>query len=325
MPAQVAAEHTALLAAWDIGSLCACAVPESGTLNDTLLVTAERGKFVLRGYRRHGDRAAVAREHAAIAHARARGVPAVAPLPLPNGGAILERDGRRYALFPFAPGCQVRRAELGPAEAAAMGACLARLHQALRDFPHTGLERQTITANRDQTLAGIEQLLAIIARRPTQDATDLAARDRLVSRRDWLRSQPATSQRDLTALDPQVIHGDYHDANLFFADGQVCAVIDWERVRVAPRAMEAVRTMDLAFGLVPALCRAFVTAYRVTAPLPLAELAAAADAYGLMRAYDLWVFTEVYLEGNDRVRQFIRPGHYQPFAARWAALRAALM
>ncbi|MGN6810656.1 MAG: phosphotransferase [Thermomicrobiales bacterium] len=325
MPAQVAAEHTALLTAWNIGPLRACTIPESGTLNDTLLVTAERSRFVLRGYRRHGERAAVAREHAVIAHARARGVPAVAPLPLPNGDTILERDGRCYALFPFAPGYQVRRAALGPAEAAAMGACLSHLHQALRDFPQAGLERQTVTANRDQTLAGVEQLLAIIARQPTKDATDLAAQDRLISRRDWLSRQPPTIERDLTTLDPQTIHGDYHEANLFFADGQVCAIIDWERVRVAPHAMEAVRTLDLAFGLVPALCRAFVTAYRTVAPLPLAELDAAADAYGLMRAYDLWVFTEVYLEGNDRVRQFISPGRYQPFAARWAALRGALV
>ncbi|MGN6809664.1 MAG: phosphotransferase enzyme family protein, partial [Thermomicrobiales bacterium] len=89
--------------------------------------------------------------------------------------------------------------------------------------------------------------------------------------------------------------------------------------------MEAVRTLDLAFGLGPALCRAFVPAYRTVAPLPIAELDAAADAYGLLRAYDVWDFKDVYLEGNDRVRQFIRPGHYQPFAARWAALRAALV
>jgi homoserine kinase type II len=325
MAEQDAVESTTILAAWDIGPLYTCTVPESGTLNDTLLVTVGRGKFVLRGYRRHGERAAVAREHAVIVHARARGVPAIVPLPLPGGDTILERDDRCYALFPFATGGQVRRADLGPDKAAAMGACLARIHRALRDFPHAGLQQEAVTANRDQTLAGVEQLLAVIARRPIKDATDLAALDRLVSRRDWLRHQPAVSRRDLAALGPQVIHGDYQETNLFFADGQVCAVIDWERARLAPRALEAVRTMDLAFGLAPTLCREFVAAYRAGGLLPRSELDIAADAYGLMRAYDLWVFTAVYLEGNDRVRQFIRPGRYQPFATRWAVLRAALM
>lgn len=42
------------------------------------------------------------RERAVIAHVRARGLPAVAPLSLPNGHTIHERDGRFYALFPRA-------------------------------------------------------------------------------------------------------------------------------------------------------------------------------------------------------------------------------
>ena len=197
-------------------------------------------------------------------------------------------------------------------------------HRALRDFPHAGLQQEAATANRDQTLAGVEQLLAVIARRPTKDATDLAALDRLVSRRDWLRHQPAVSRRDLAALGPQVIHGDYQETNLFFADGQVCAVIDWNAL--ASRLALDKRSARWIWLLARrTLCREFVAADPRRRTAATFGTRHRGRRLRPMCLYHLWSLTAVYLDGNDRVRQFIRPGRYQPFATRWAVLRDALM
>src|SRR5687768_5445064 len=136
-----------VVGAWGVGAIAAAAAPATGTINRTVLLTTARGRFALRGYR-HRDRAPVDREHALIAYAAARGVPAVAPLPLPGGGTLLERGGRFFALFPWAPGRQVARAAVGGAEAAAMGAALGRLHLALRGFPSAGLSRRPGEADR---------------------------------------------------------------------------------------------------------------------------------------------------------------------------------
>jgi homoserine kinase type II len=108
-----------IVGAWGVGAVAAAAVPATGTVNRTGLLTTTRGRFALRAYRLR-ERAPVDREHALIAYAAARGVPAVAPLPLPRpgGGTALERGGRYFALFPRAPGRQVARADLGVAEAA---------------------------------------------------------------------------------------------------------------------------------------------------------------------------------------------------------------
>jgi Ser/Thr protein kinase RdoA (MazF antagonist) len=140
VPAELEAE-AAIAAAWGVGAIRAAALPDAGTVNRTVLLTTARGRFALRGYR-HRDRGPVDREHALIAYAAARGVPAVAPLPLPGGGTVLERGGRCFALFPWAVGRQVARADVGAAEAAAMGAALGRLHLALRGFPPAGLPRR---------------------------------------------------------------------------------------------------------------------------------------------------------------------------------------
>jgi len=124
-----ASAAAAVARAWDVGDVTEARAPDAGTVNQTVLLTTSRGQFVLRGYRHH-DREPVEREHAVIAYVRERGLPAVAPIPLPGGDTIRECDGRFYALFPWAPGQQVPRAALGarwagPPRAAARSGTLA--------------------------------------------------------------------------------------------------------------------------------------------------------------------------------------------------------
>lgn len=323
----VAAEQGDLLDAWRLGPLLAAITPTTGTLNHTLLLTAATGDYVLRAYR-HREREPVAREHAAIAHVRAHGLPAVAPIPLPGGESVLERDGRFYALFPRAAGRQLRRRDLGKGELAAMGTFLATLQRALGSFPRAQAARRSFAVDRAATLVGIERLEAIIRARDPEgtgdDPTAAVVLARLAGRRAWIERYPATAQVDLTPLEHQVIHGDYQETNLFFESGRVRAIIDWDQTYLAPRAWEVARTLDLVCSFAPDPCRLFLGAYRAELPLPLSDLDLAVACYGLLRAHDLWLYEELYLRGNDRVRRFIRPGGFVPIAEQWARLRPSL-
>jgi aminoglycoside/choline kinase family phosphotransferase len=49
-------------------------------------------------------------------------------------------------------------------------------------------------------------------------------------------------------LGAQAIHGDYQSTNLFFAEDQLCAIIDWDQAYVASPAWEVMRTLDLVCG-----------------------------------------------------------------------------
>lgn len=311
----------AILAAWHLGPIRALVEPETGTINAIVRVVTDEGTFFLRAYR-HPERAPF--EHAAIAHARSRGLPAIGPVPLPDGATLLDVAGHRYALYPQAAGRHVARGDLGPGEVAAMGTFLATLHLALRDFPREAGRARTFAIDRVATLAGIERLEATIRRRPGTDPRDAIALPRLAARRAWLEGQPTGAAIDEAALDEQLIHGDYQETNVFFAGGRVSAVIDWDAAYVASRAWEIVRTLDLVFGFAPDRCRAFLAAYRAVQPIAPADLDRAAANYGLLRAHDLWVYNSYYLEGNERVGRFITPGGFVPLVARWAALRPAL-
>jgi homoserine kinase type II len=316
-------EELDLLSAWRIGAVHSISTPATGTINRTLLVDAASSSYVLRAYR-HAKRAPVEREHAMIGHVRTHGLPAVAPIALPSGATILEREGRFYALFPRAPGRQLVRGQLTKGDFAAMGAFLARTHQALRDVPPKHAAQRDFAIDRDATLMRADEIADAIRARPSLDDVDRYVLDRLAVRRAWIEQSPLDTLPDLSAIEQQVIHGDYQETNLFFADGHVVAIIDWDQTYVAPREWEIARSLHLACKFDPEPCRAFVIGYRAHAPLDPAALDLAATGYALMRAHDLWLYQAIYLEGNQRARTFVSPGPFVPLVERWAELNKKL-
>jgi len=93
---------------------------------------------------------------------------------------------------------------------------------------------------------------------------------------------------------------------------------------VASREWEIARTLDLVCQFELERSRAFLAGYRAHAPLDLAGLDLAANAYALMRAHDLWLYRVIYFEGGQRKRQFVSHGGFVPLVDRWAALHEEL-
>jgi len=315
-------DHSAL-ASWRLGPVLSASVPATGTVNQTVLFQTTGGAYALRAYRRP-DRARVAWEHEVIGWVGARGVPVCFPIPLPDGGTVLERDGRFFALFPLASGRQVARGEMGAGEIAAAGRCLARIHRAFADFPIARARPKNLAVDIPAVLAGIPRIEAAIRALPIQTEVERAALGQPAARRAWLtRNAPLAEgvPKRLAALPQAVLHGDFQETNLFFEGGEVSAVIDWGQSGAAPRAWEVLRALHLMLGLAPAACRVFLAAYRDVRPLPEAEVEAAAACYGVLADQNFWVYEAVYLEGNDRARQFLTPGDFMPFAAQWREFR----
>ena len=58
--------------------------------------------------------------------------------------------------------------------------------------------------------------------------------------------------------------------------------------------------------------------------LPPAELDLCAEAYAVLRGHSLWLFEELYGQGNERVRRFLNPGPFVPVEEQWSPVRATL-
>lgn len=314
-----------LCQAWNLAPVLATRTPEMGTIHQTLLLETASGNYALRTYRYACEkRWRVEAEHALIAYACSQGLPAIAPLPLPNGDTIMEYDGRIHALFPFACGYQARRGRITSGETAAMGAFLAQLQHALHDYPKDRTALRSFTIDHDATLTKISEIEAVINALPQPDDIDRQMLTRLQQRRIWLETTQPPDETAFAQLEQQVIHGDYQETNLFFEDDAVSAVIDWDQAYPAPRAWEVIRALHYVFQFEPAPCHLFLEAYRRELPLPSEELDIAANLYSWKRTHDLWLHEEYYLRGNQRVRQFSSPHEFTPLIARWNKLQQVL-
>ncbi len=315
----------ALCAAWKLAPILASWKPDAGTIHGTLLFKTIHGSYALRAYRYSADeRWRIECEHALIAYATSQCLPAIAPLPLPNGETIYEYDEHYYALFPFASGRQVPRGTLTTKEAAMMGSFLGKVHQVLHNYPQERVPRRSFVFDSSASIAKMDRLEGIIRARPLLDEVDEQALTQLLHQRAWLTTA-GKEVPDLSRLEHQVLHGDYQEANLFFEEDGISAIIDWDQSFVAPCAWEVVRALDYAFDLDATLCSSFLSAYRTVLPLRQEDVNVAAEFYGFKRAHDVWVYETLYLKDDSRVRKYFRQGE-KPllFIERWTELQKVL-
>ncbi len=165
----------------------------------------------------------------------------------------------------------------------------------------------------------LEKVEQAILARPVLTASDEIALARALAQRAWLTAPDCRHSDDL--LDPlQVIHGDYHHRNLFFANQQVSAIIDWEQTGLMPRACEAVRAGTYMFALEPNRTRTFLDAWMAEAGAARTELRRGAEVFAVVRDHWVWALEEVYLSGNTAAAAFIPPTPFEPFHQTWTRL-----
>ncbi|QDP96177.1 phosphotransferase [Microlunatus elymi] len=235
-------EAKPVLACWQLEPAISMTRATSGTMNDTFIVTTEQRRVVLRRHRRR-LREQVDHEHAVIAHARARQIPAPAAIPTADGSIVVNRDGVFFSLFEFANGTQLGKDDLTAGHAGAMGRTLALLHRAFEDFPTEPPSSQLRSETLDAAPAKITSLLEEVESRSDQTEQDRWAREHLQSKINWLSTGPTVDWRPVAADRLQMIHGDYQETNLFFDGEEVSAVIDWDKAEMRWPVDEVIRTM----------------------------------------------------------------------------------
>lgn len=190
-----------------------------------------------------------------------RGVPVSAPVPARDGRLQAEVDGVSMGLQRVIEGDLLDTADPGQVRAA--GAVLARLQDALAEYPH----------------AGRTPALAVAFKPLTKQVTgwlDTRAEHLPAAARDALRRLVAGAPPD--RLPRQLVHFDFRSANILCAGGGVTAVIDFEEARYDHRLVELARAAILLgtryhnWGPVPAEVRTeFLAGYLAVHPLTPAE------------------------------------------------------
>lgn len=308
-PPPAAAQRVAdeLLRRFGLGTALQLEVAPGGLLNQNLFATTARGAYFLKGYR-YADPEPIRREHRLVAYVRDHGLPALAPLASPTGDTFLRVGGRFWAVFPRLTGEQPAGPAMTPGQVREMGHLLGRIHLALAALPPADAARfpARLAWDSAQAAAAMAEYEQMIARRPALDPFDQHTLSSFAYRRTLLAGGVPPPSAFAT-LPAQVLHGDFHDRNLFFApSGAVESVIDWELASVGPRAWEVVRALDVALALrqdveagAPRV-RAFLHGYASAVPLTPDECAAMPELYRAARVHSLWVYEEHYRKGSAR-------------------------
>ncbi len=300
----------AFLGCYALGTPVAFRGIAEGVENSNYQVRTTAGDFILTLYEKRVDPADLPWFLGLMEHLARRGISCPEPVRGRDGASLRTLAGRPACLTTFLPGVWPRRVR--PEHCAPVGAALAALHVAGRDY----------AATRANALgpSGWPPLLARCGPRADEVQGGLAAELAAASAgilAAWPRGLPAGQ-----------IHADLFPDNVFFLDGRLSGLIDFYFAATDLLAYDVAVCLnawcfepDFQFNVTKA--RAMLRAYAAVRPLSAAEQAAlpvlcqgAALRFLLTRLYD-WVHTPANalvtrkdpLEYLRRLRFHLQPGN----------------
>ncbi|MFE6337640.1 phosphotransferase [Streptomyces sp. NPDC057798] len=296
----------ALLRQYAAGGAITCVPVDQGLLNRGYRLRTTRGRYFLKHHfdPETADLAAIARQHRATQRLAGLGVPVAPPLPGRDGRTVAVIGGHAYALHPWIDGRHRHGGQLAPGQCARLGALLGAVHAGLeRVMPPEGRAAPAVSADPEDTVALIEDLLARVRRHRPADSFDALARHRLLERRALLERH--AGRRPPRGGSVGWVHGDFHPFNLLYRGDAPAAIVDWDRLGMQPRAEEAVRAAAIFFvrpvgTLDLPKVRAYTRAYRRAAGATPSELAAAVHRVWWERLNDFWMLRWHYERGDTR-------------------------
>ncbi|CAA9217086.1 MAG: hypothetical protein AVDCRST_MAG50-295 [uncultured Acidimicrobiales bacterium] len=321
MPSSTARARRAL-SQWDLVEDFGIERTALGTMNEVFVVgrTRQSPQLILRGHR-HLDPRLVAFEHEVMATALRAGTPAPRSIRTRDGTRFATLEGRHWSLLEWLPGEHAGRGHTTVSQAASMGEALGVVHAGLAALP-CDASASDARETTETTVERIGHLLRTLGSLEVKGPDEHAAESWLRGQRAWLEhcgDAPLPERGD-----SQVIHGDYHDANVLFRGDAISGIIDWDKAGVGSPGGEVIRAIHLSFGLEAHVSRAFLDGYRRHRTMTTEDLDAAAVRYGYGRDRSIWLLDELYTSGNERLRRLVNRQPFLPFARSWDALRTHL-
>jgi homoserine kinase type II len=256
---------------------------DASTRNDNLLISRPGGEqFVLRRYRRNRDIDRIAFHLRFQQWLFESGYPAPSVVPATDGTALVLTDAGPFALSPFMEGdhYDYDRAE----HRVEAGRRLAEYHLLTQQFTESMGAYELVQPIREWWSDPERELADLEAH--FRDA-DISEEMRQV--REWISQlHENLPLQAFDALPAGWIHNDYHGRNVIFRGDRIEALLDYDKIQIAPYALEVAHAM-FTFGrpfrgsddVLPDFVRTFLAGYETIRPLADIERSALLALMGM--------------------------------------------
>ncbi len=294
---------------YSLGEIRAVASVAESVLNENYRLETASGTWFVRFVQKKRTRAIVEAEHRALAHVHEQGVPVALAREMPGGRTVTSIGGNLAAVFPWIAGRTGQRGSLTAVEARAIGDVHGQTVQALATYHDDVLEARApgeTDWDTTQSIADLSRVDDLIRYYPAPPDDQLAAQAALRMQLGLLESGEPRPAADFDSMPRQLEHGDFHERNVIFdGRGRVAAVVDWERIRVLPRAFQLVRALDFTGLLADGGVDDYLSGYCRRVALQPGEGTMAVEQWWQSVLHNTWTFTEVFIRGNEPVRRFV--------------------
>lgn len=301
MVTEARARLSKALEAFGLVPIAAPSPIDASVSNVNYRVETAAGPVFLRAHRLSRPLDRLQREQAGAAWAASRGLPVATPLPAANGDTIVLIDGQYWSAYRWVDGQTCRRGSITPEQAHRLGAAHGRTLVALRDYPGDLPSNSELNWSTAGSLAALDSVAAEVARRGTAQEQRWHA-----LQREFLVSGAAQPDDAFAWLAVAPAHGDFHERNVIFGpDGELAAVVDWERFCLQPPAFEVLRAASFMLLLEDEPLQAYGEGFREHASLDAATIPAAVEAWWQSSAHNTWAFRDTFADGSKASRQFL--------------------
>ncbi len=287
-----------------------------GYLTENYKVSLDGKVFFLKCYRQE-NQDQIDEIHRAKHFFADGGIPVILPIKNNVGIPYFSHKNRFFALFPFIQGIIIARDALTDTSIKSLAQMLAKIHLAGENAADGFIQTKMKPWDREKFMTDSLQIIPkIVENLNNRNDFDLEALEIVMFKLlRVLKESKILSDFDLGTY--QLIHGDYHEKNVFFDNHhEVTHVFDFEKVVMAPRVTEIIRTIDYVcyrnnnanwdYDLI----EVFLYEYNRLFPVSKSKIINAFSAYWIRSFHSLWLEKEHYLLGNHRIDP-LYAGYYQ--------------
>ncbi len=285
---------------------------EGGFLAQNYIIGKKDKKYFLKRYRQE-EKIDINKVHNSKFFFSEHNIPVILPLKNLNNDTLFLFEEFTYALFPFIEGRSVSRENISKKEIKSLARLLAQMHIVGRDYPKEIAFRKKNSWEIDSFEEKYSHFHPLISEIENKNTFDKMILDDLRIKND-IAHKYRVKVEDIFAGEEHLIHGDYHERNVFFDNDtdRIINVFDFEKTCLSPRSVELVRAIDFVClqdsytdGDI-SNAKMFFNEYNSIYPISKEEVCGGLLIFFLKKAYSFWIIKEHYVNNSNRVDCFLK-------------------